>query len=112
MKTSIIYILHFSANLSHARHYLGSTNDLEDRVTEHRKGGTAKIVDAARKAGLEFSAHFVRLGDRKIERELKRRRNHKRLCPLCGADRKAEYQKRNSKRKERYDTKRNRSHAD
>lgn len=105
MKTSIIYILHFSGNLSHARHYLGSTNDLESRVTEHRRGSTAKIVDAAKKAGLEFSAHFVQFGNRKVERQLKRRRNHRRLCPLCATDRKAEYKKRNTKRKEANATK-------
>ncbi|MGH8609408.1 MAG: hypothetical protein ACREX9_18945 [Gammaproteobacteria bacterium] len=39
----IIYLLHFSTSYRHARHYLGSNEDLVRRLEEHRKGRGARL---------------------------------------------------------------------
>lgn len=35
--TSLVYLLHFEQKICHAHHYIGSTNDLERRLKEHRR---------------------------------------------------------------------------
>ena len=34
---SLVYLLHFESLYQHTRHYIGSTNDLERRLQEHRR---------------------------------------------------------------------------
>lgn len=34
---SLVYLLHFEQPYQHTRHYIGSTNDLERRLQEHRR---------------------------------------------------------------------------
>lgn len=34
---SLVYLLHFEQQYQHVRHYIGSTNDLERRLQEHRR---------------------------------------------------------------------------
>ena len=34
----VIYLLHFSHSYRHARHYLGYTENLEQRLAQHRAG--------------------------------------------------------------------------
>ena len=34
---SLIYLIHFNHNYQHTRHYIGSTNNLERRLKEHRR---------------------------------------------------------------------------
>jgi predicted GIY-YIG superfamily endonuclease len=39
MKTSVVYLLHFHVPYKHARHYLGSTDDLTKRLNQHKQKG-------------------------------------------------------------------------
>ena len=70
--TSTVYLLHFDRPLAHARHYLGSTANLDTRLME--------VVTAL---GIGFQLARTWAGGRPEERRLKRRKNSPRLCPIC-----------------------------
>jgi predicted GIY-YIG superfamily endonuclease len=79
-----IYLLHFSAPYHHARHYLGTSTDVGERLAEHLSGRGSPLVGAALRAGIEVT--LVRVwpsGGRPRERKLKRSKNVPRLCPIC-----------------------------
>lgn len=79
------YLLHFDRKLSHAQHYLGyADRKLENRIKQHRTGKGASLTRAAVEAGITLN--LVRTwegGDRTLERQLKRRKNSPKLCPIC-----------------------------
>ena len=81
--TGTIYLLHFSQPYQHARHYLGWTRDLEVRLAQHRSGQGARLMEVVRDAGLTFDLVRTWTGDRYLERRLKHRGGHARLCPIC-----------------------------
>ena len=86
MSPRVIYLLHFTAPLARARHYLGSTDDLEARLALHRAGGGARILEVAMSRGIGWELARTWEGDRRQERRLKRRNGHGRaLCPICRA---------------------------
>jgi predicted GIY-YIG superfamily endonuclease len=83
VRTNVVYLLHFSQPLAHARHYLGSTANLDQRLDEHRNGQGARLMEVICDAGIGFQLARTWTGDRKLERKLKRRKNAPRLCPVC-----------------------------
>jgi predicted GIY-YIG superfamily endonuclease len=90
-----VYLLHFSDNLCHARHYIGATADVEKRLQAHKKNPRPKILRACRDNGIDFEV--VRVWENKargFERLLKKRKNSPELCPICNPetwDKKAVY---------------------
>ena len=42
----IVYLLHFERSYRHARHYIGFTQNLEQRLAEHRAGRGSPLVAA------------------------------------------------------------------
>jgi len=85
-----VYLLHFEepiGDLSNprgqARHYLGFTNDLEQRLQAHRAGNGSAIMAAVAKVGVGWCLARTWAGDRNLERRLKNQHNGPRLCPLC-----------------------------
>lgn len=84
---SIVYLLHFSDPIAPgrhtARHYLGFADDLGPRVNAHRHGHGARFTEVARERGLTFIVARTWDGDRKLERQLKRRKCGPKLCPIC-----------------------------
>ena len=82
-QTSTVYLLHFSEPLHHARHYLGSTANLDARLAEHRSGQGARLMEVVTGLGIGFELARTWTGDRKLERKLKRQHNAPRLCPNC-----------------------------
>ena len=74
-----VYLIHLDRPLAHARHYLGSTDDLARRLHEHEQGNGSKMLAAVARAGITGP------GDRAWERRLKRYKKSKRLCPICSA---------------------------
>jgi predicted GIY-YIG superfamily endonuclease len=78
-----VYLLHFSANFKHARHYVGYTRDLERRLDAHLKGNGARLVSVIIDAGLSFELARTWDGTRRTERAIKKRKNAPRLCPAC-----------------------------
>ena len=84
-RPSFIYLLHFSAPVGHAQHYLGSTVDVEYRLAEHRSGQGARLTQVAVQRGATLLLVRTWHGGRNRERQFKEGYNHSftRLCPLC-----------------------------
>lgn len=83
---SVIYLLHFDRPYRHARHYLGYTDNLEQRLADHRSGRGAKLTAAASAAGVVFTVARTWRGkraNRTYERQLHKQKMSPRLCPLC-----------------------------
>lgn len=79
-----VYLLHFTTNYKHARHYLGYANHLDARVEHHRNGSGARLTQVIKLAGISFVVARVWPGeDRAFERRLKNQHNGPRLCPIC-----------------------------
>lgn len=79
-----VYLLHFSRPYKHARHYLGTTPNLDERFVEHITGRGSPLVNAAVLAGIEVTvARTWKSGGRSRERRLKNSHNVPRLCPIC-----------------------------
>lgn len=89
-----IYVLHFDAPGlesrpgSFARHYVGWTTNLEQRLAEHRAGKGSPLVAAIQRAGLGWHvARTWELVDRHFERAIKERNETPRFCPVCVRER-------------------------
>lgn len=89
-----VYLLHLSAPLSQgldprtgkeraATHYLGSANDLETRLEQHRNGTGARMMEVCKERGISFELARTWKGGRLEERKLKNRKASPRLCPIC-----------------------------
>lgn len=85
-----VYLLHFDDPLSHARHYLGSANQLLKRLTDHAAGDGARITQVLHERGLAWQLCRVWIprtpekGEhRKLESILKNQHNGPRYCPIC-----------------------------
>lgn len=79
----MVYLLHFDKPYHHARHYLGSTDNLENRLAEHRGGKGARLMEVIADAHIGFVVARTWLGGRDLERKLKRRHDSPALCPIC-----------------------------
>jgi predicted GIY-YIG superfamily endonuclease len=78
-----VYLLHFARPYRHARHYLGWTDDLEERLARHRDGRGARLLAVVTEAGIEWTVARVWDGSRALERRLKSWHKARALCPLC-----------------------------
>lgn len=79
----VVYLIHFDSPLCHARHYLGWSERLEDRIAEHRAGRGSRLMSAVNQAGIAWSVSRTWTGTRALERNLHRRKASPRLCPIC-----------------------------
>jgi predicted GIY-YIG superfamily endonuclease len=89
----VVYLIHFDQPYYHARHYLGTTNDLEHRLQQHAKGrryGGARLMEVIIQAGISWRVACTWAGGRELEQQLKAWNNGSRLCPICKANRIAE----------------------
>jgi predicted GIY-YIG superfamily endonuclease len=84
----LIYLLHFNTPIHHAGHYLGSTNNIQQRLADHATGNAARITEVAAQRDLDWQLAKVwqptpRLTLRSTERLIKQRHNGSVFCPLC-----------------------------
>lgn len=83
----MVYLLHFSHPLHHARHYIGwcaSADTFDARLQHHRNGSGARITQVATKNGIDLEvARTWPNADRFFERRLKNLHGASRICPLC-----------------------------
>lgn len=79
----MVYLLHFDQPYKHARHYLGSCDDLQARLARHAAGNGARLVEVICQAGITWRLARTWQGGRALERQLKRWHGSKPLCPLC-----------------------------
>lgn len=84
-QTRFIYLIHFDQPFKHAKHYLGSTSNLEQRLGAHRAGGSesARLLHAVKLAGIGWTVARLWRGGRTEERRLKNLGGATRLCPVC-----------------------------
>lgn len=81
-----VYLLHLHPPYKRARHYLGWTSNLEQRLADHRRGAGSPLVAAAVANGSTVELARTWTGvDRHFERALKNRKEAPRMCPLCVA---------------------------
>jgi predicted GIY-YIG superfamily endonuclease len=80
-----VYLLHFAApGPGRVRHYLGWTTDLGARLERHLAGRGSRLLRAVVAVGVSWRLARTWVGaGRQLERRLKRRHQHARLCPLC-----------------------------
>ena len=79
-----VYLIHFNHPYRHAQHYLGWASNFDARMIRHRKGRGSNLIKVIQDAGLEWEVVRVwEPASPKVEAELKRYKNNRRLCPLC-----------------------------
>jgi len=66
----VIYMLHFSQPYKHARHYVGWTEDLLDRLDRHASGHGARLIAVITQAGIGFTLVRLCEGTRRTERAI------------------------------------------
>jgi predicted GIY-YIG superfamily endonuclease len=81
-----VYLIHFEQPYRHAKHYVGFTTDLPARIADHRAGVGSRLLQVVNDAGIKWEVARTWQGDRKLERQLKRRKETPALCPLCAGD--------------------------
>jgi len=79
----MVYLIHFNVPYKHARHYLGSCDDLQARLARHKAGNGARLMEVVKNAGITWQLARTWEGGKGKERELKRQKNSPRLCPIC-----------------------------
>jgi len=79
----MVYLIHFNVPNKHARHYLGSCDDLQARLARHKAGNGARLMEVVKNAGITWQLARTWEGGKGKERELKRQKNSPRLCPIC-----------------------------
>lgn len=82
------YLLHFNVPISSehtCQHYLGSAEDVAGRVRLHLSGQAARLTQVAKERGIDFVIARVWESDdcRRLEKELKAKKNGPKLCPIC-----------------------------
>lgn len=86
------YLLHFLTPYKHARHYMGYSKDIKERLKRHQTGNGehrgAKLLEVVRSAGIDWVLVRVWPGPQTMEAKLKARHNSPQLCPICIASRK------------------------
>jgi hypothetical protein len=94
-----VYLLHFDRKIGNpdnpraqAQHYIGWTSDLASRIASHlraerptpgRNGTFPAIVAAVNRAGIGWQVAATWPGTPLVERQMKRRKNAPRCCPIC-----------------------------
>lgn len=89
----VVYLIHFNRPYHHARHYLGTTNNLERRLWQHaagRRHGGARLMEVIIAAGITYQLACTWEGGRELEQRLKAWNNGGRLCPICKAQQQVE----------------------
>ena len=87
----MVYLIHFDKAYHHAQHYIGYVDgdapELMKRLTRHRNGTGANLLNVLKKAGVTFQVVRVWPGaDRTFERKLKNRKKARELCPICSGE--------------------------
>ncbi|MEP0546408.1 MAG: GIY-YIG nuclease family protein [Rhodothermales bacterium] len=87
MSTAVVYVVRLRRPLCHARHYVGWTCDLPNRVRQHLTGRGSALLNAANAYGIRWDVvHVIACPSWKVaqelERHIKRSRHVTRWCPV------------------------------
>lgn len=87
MSQFYIYVLHFTDPLHHAKHYVGCTRNLRQRLETHADGYGSHLTRALYEKQIEFELGTLYVTNkanmRKIERFIKKMANGPRFCQIC-----------------------------
>ena len=83
------YLLHFDRPYQHAKHYLGSCQDLERRLTHVAKASGARLLEVVQAVGIGWQLARTWCGGKQRERQLKKQGGASRCCPICKEARRA-----------------------
>jgi hypothetical protein len=88
VKVEGCYLLHFDSPLSHARHYIGWSWNIDQRVEHHAMHpDRPHMLRELKKAGISFTLVRIWPGyTRDQERLLKNRHEGPKFCPLCNSN--------------------------
>jgi predicted GIY-YIG superfamily endonuclease len=81
-----IYLLHFDRPYKHAKHYIGWTANLSERLAAHSSGtgDSGRLMAVIKQAGIGFVlARIWTETTRTYERSLKKQGGASRICPIC-----------------------------
>lgn len=80
-----VYLIHFDNKLSgHAQRYIGWSPDVFTRLGQHRKSQGARILEVCNERGIHYKIARLWKGQgRDFERQLKKRKNARHVCPEC-----------------------------
>lgn len=80
-----VYLIHFSAAISHAQHYIGWTQQgTDERLAEHQAGRGGRLPAVAAERGITLAlARTWPDVTKGFERRLKNQANGRKMCPLC-----------------------------
>ena len=84
-----VYLLHFDRPYNGPmQHYVGFTDNLVERLEDHRQGAGTAMTRRAFEQGIGFTLARTWTGTRKLERQIKARgpSNYCRLCPRRRTD--------------------------
>ena len=83
-RTMVVYLLHLRRKLAHSQHYIGFTEHLDKRLTDHLCGQGARFMEVCFERKIEWRlARAWQGAGREFERKLKRRHGAASICPLC-----------------------------
>lgn len=83
---AVVYLLCLERHMSHARHYAGTSVDVDRRLSEHRAGRGSKLTQAVVRAGIELRLAATWPGRHPEEKYFKLLKNSARHCPFCRED--------------------------
>ena len=84
-RTHWIYLIHFDRSLHHARHYLGATRNLHQRLEQHAHGRGARLTQEIVDLGIGWQLAAVWITNKlwTSEQHAKRQKHGPKYCPLC-----------------------------
>ena len=78
------YLIHFDKAYKHARHYVGSCENIKERLLRHKQGRGARLIEVIHDHDITWQlARLWRHKDRSPEQRLKKISNSKQYCPIC-----------------------------
>lgn len=83
-----VYLIHLHGQIHHAKHYMGATNDLENRLSCHAAGKGSRLLEVAKAHGIKWVVVRLWLIPEKVspfivENRIKKQRNGMKFCPRC-----------------------------
>jgi predicted GIY-YIG superfamily endonuclease len=78
-----IYLIHFEEKYHHAQHYIGWTENIDNRFKSHLKNNGSKLLKAVNKKGIKYKIIKTWEGTRFFERRMKKWKKAKIFCPIC-----------------------------
>jgi hypothetical protein len=92
----VVYLIHFEQPIPRgvspagkplvAQHYIGYADDVPARLAQHAAGRGARLMAVVRERGIRWALVRTWPGGRQAERQIKRRKEAPRLCPICNPD--------------------------